>query len=446
MATNEILPFAGTDNGTNLLTQAQYNADAQRLIGNAPGVARLELVNKVLRQTSLMSAGLAQFIADLQQTGMVDTLTPAQVATALRLANVGNGTSIYAVAGGTANAITATFSPARPAHQEGVRLYIKLAANNTGAATVNINGLGAVNLVKPGGAALASGDLKSGDIICIVYNGTTYEVVSGINLFSRIGSTGPASCRNKINNPKFAINQRGVSGTVTLAAGAFGHDRWKAGTSGCTYTFSTTDGRTTLNITAGSLVQTIEGCDLPAGVNTMCLSWGGTCQGKLGAGGYGASGLTGEATGGTNISVEFGTGTLYEPQLEIGIAASVFDCLPDMVEEERCQRYLPKVGFGAGDQIGSGLATSATAWSVFVPLRVKPRSAPTGISAGPASTFRVLNNAGTPIEAAHITFALGGLSGCRISGLVASGLTAGNATILQSLNANGYILFTGAEI
>ena len=139
---------------------------------------------------------------------------------------------------------------------------------------------------------------------------------------------------------------------MTLAAGKFGHDGWKAGANGCTYTFSTTNGRTTLNITAGSLVQTVDGNDLAAGTNTHTLSWGGTCQGKIGAGSYGASGVTGEATGGTNISVEFNTGTLYEPQFEIGTVASEFDYLPEAFEEDaRCQRYLPRVGF-TGSVIG----------------------------------------------------------------------------------------------
>jgi hypothetical protein len=49
MATNEILRFAETDTGTNLLTQSEYAADSQRPIGNQPGVARSKLVNKALR-------------------------------------------------------------------------------------------------------------------------------------------------------------------------------------------------------------------------------------------------------------------------------------------------------------------------------------------------------------------------------------------------------------
>lgn len=80
MATNEILPFASTDTGTNLLTQAEYSADAQRTTGNQPGIARSKLVNKSLRQTSLLAAGLAQFLANKQSTNVTDNLTTSQIA------------------------------------------------------------------------------------------------------------------------------------------------------------------------------------------------------------------------------------------------------------------------------------------------------------------------------------------------------------------------------
>jgi hypothetical protein len=47
---------------TNVLTDTQYSTDIDRLKGHQKGIARLQLENKVLRQTSIMSAGLAEFI------------------------------------------------------------------------------------------------------------------------------------------------------------------------------------------------------------------------------------------------------------------------------------------------------------------------------------------------------------------------------------------------
>lgn len=80
MATNEILQFASTNTGTNLLTQTEYAADAQRTTGNQPGIARSKLVNKALRQSSLLAAGLAEFIADYQANNVTDSLTPQNIA------------------------------------------------------------------------------------------------------------------------------------------------------------------------------------------------------------------------------------------------------------------------------------------------------------------------------------------------------------------------------
>lgn len=67
MATNDILTYCPTDTGTNLLTEAEYLADADRVSGNKPGVARSKLVNKALRQSAFIASQLAQYIAN--QTG-----------------------------------------------------------------------------------------------------------------------------------------------------------------------------------------------------------------------------------------------------------------------------------------------------------------------------------------------------------------------------------------
>ena len=72
--TNEILPFApqATVALSEILSLTDYTADSQRLRGNQPGIARLELVNTVLKQTSHMAAGLAQFIANRYDGGVKD--------------------------------------------------------------------------------------------------------------------------------------------------------------------------------------------------------------------------------------------------------------------------------------------------------------------------------------------------------------------------------------
>ena len=148
------------------------------------------------------------------------------------------------------------------------------------------------------------------------------------------------SC-NLLINGGFTINQDTITGTVTLTAGKNGHDGWKAGAGGCTYTFVTTANNTVLTISAGSLLQVVLGADLMS--NTVCLSWVGTAQGKIGAGSYAASGVTGTAVGGTNLNIEFGTGTLSKAQLNYGTVILPFVLRPHSYELGLCQRRYEKL-------------------------------------------------------------------------------------------------------
>lgn len=186
-----------------------------------------------------------------------------------------------------------------------------------------------------------------------------------------------AGLRNRVMNGNFAVNQRVVTGSVVLAAGAYGHDRFKAGASGCTYTFATSANVTTLTISAGSLIQVIEGNNLETG--TYTLSWSGTAQGKIGAGSYAASGVTGVITGGTNTNIEFNTGTLSKVQLELGTTATVFEQRPYGLELALCQRYFYSYASGSGGNgdFGTGYLRSTTSFLFTVKYPVPMRIAPT---------------------------------------------------------------------
>lgn len=83
----------------------------------------------------------------------------------------------YAVAGGSGNAFTLALTPALLAHTAG--LLIRFKANHTinGAATVNIDGLGAIAIKKQVSTNLITGDIVNGQIVTIVYDGTYYQAL-----------------------------------------------------------------------------------------------------------------------------------------------------------------------------------------------------------------------------------------------------------------------------
>lgn len=63
----------------------------------------------------------------------------------------------------------------------------------------------------------------------------------------------PCGMVNLVVNGDFAVNQRGFAGGA-LAAGAYGHDRWKAGAGGCSFTVA----GGIVSHASGPLVQVIE--------------------------------------------------------------------------------------------------------------------------------------------------------------------------------------------
>lgn len=238
-------------------------------------------------------------------------------------------------------------------------------------------------------------------------------------------SGGALSFRNKIINGNFAINQRGVSGTVTLAAGAYGHDRWKAGASGCAYTFSASGGVITLNITAGSLQQVIEDVNVPIGANTCVMSWSGTAQGKIGAGSYGASGVTASVTGGSHLTVEFGTGTLSKVQFEAGVVPTSYEQRPHGFELLLCQRYFFNFLGGA-----AGFANGTSIVEAAITYPVEMRAAPVAAATGNVQSVNWLGGIANP-SSANVSTLYAGLRGATLRFNNYSGLTSGQGVVLQ---------------
>jgi hypothetical protein len=174
------------------------------------------------------TAGTIVFQSGASTTGFTAAGSPGQF-----LVSAGTGTPVwsqsipYVDAGGTADAITATYSPAFTALTDGMTVaFGPTAANATTTPTLNINGLGAKTIVKNQGQALVAGDIAGSSAQLLVqYNATNtqWELINpqvstyASNMFG--GTTGQMTYQSAANTTAFTSGITVAStGKVTLAA------------------------------------------------------------------------------------------------------------------------------------------------------------------------------------------------------------------------------------
>jgi hypothetical protein len=101
-------------------------------------------------------------------------------------AGVQNESYSYATDTGSANTYVVALTPAVTALVPGLTVTFKAATANTGASTLNVNGLGAKALTTKGATALTSGSIAAGQIVSATYDGTEFQATT-------LGSAGSAS-------------------------------------------------------------------------------------------------------------------------------------------------------------------------------------------------------------------------------------------------------------
>jgi hypothetical protein len=91
-----------------------------------------------------------------------------------------NGSWVYAGQDtGAANAYVITFAPGQPipaAYVAGMGVKFKALVTNTGASTVNVQGLGVIAIKRANGSALAAADITSGGIVELTYDGVNFQM------------------------------------------------------------------------------------------------------------------------------------------------------------------------------------------------------------------------------------------------------------------------------
>lgn len=97
---------------------------------------------------------------------------------AVNIQSIVNSSATYVTSvGGTGDAITITPSPAMTSYAAGMRYTFLAAASNTGAATINVSGLGAKDLKKQFNVALSAADIVTGQLVDIQYDGIRFVMM-----------------------------------------------------------------------------------------------------------------------------------------------------------------------------------------------------------------------------------------------------------------------------
>ena len=109
-------------------------------------------------------------------TGVGDATARTQYAKVSQIQD-GEYVTLSSVSG--ADTITATCAPSITAYAAGQSFKFTAAGANTGAVTLNINSLGAKAVTKEGATALAAGDIASGAVVWVDYDGTRFQLTSG---------------------------------------------------------------------------------------------------------------------------------------------------------------------------------------------------------------------------------------------------------------------------
>ena len=94
------------------------------------------------------------------------------------LAQDGSLPVAYAADTGVANAYAIAPSPALTQYITGMPFTFSAANANTGASTLNINGLGAKTIKKHGSVDLHAGDIQTGQVVTVAFDGTNFQMMS----------------------------------------------------------------------------------------------------------------------------------------------------------------------------------------------------------------------------------------------------------------------------
>ena len=184
MPTNDFQPFA-VAGGANVVSQAQLLAASQRLTGFQSGVAPSNLMNKIWRQASFVSAALAQLAMDITQADVLDN---GSLTTLEGILGTAASVGLHAVDTGATNSLVGAYAVPITTLVDGMVVSVKVIHTNTGASTFSMNGIAAAPIWTVQGLPLAGNEIPIGSTALLMWNSTMNGTGAWVLLNSTIGS------------------------------------------------------------------------------------------------------------------------------------------------------------------------------------------------------------------------------------------------------------------
>ena len=200
-------------------------------------------------------------------------ISPA-IVLALNVGNIQNQSYTYHADTGTANTYVVTLTPAVTSLVAGLRLSTLIGHTNTGASTLNVNGLGATVITTTAIAALSAGQIAAGMIADLEYDGTQFQLLNPVS--SGGGGVWTASGTDS------AVGGDGTSVASGSYSLSYGNSTNTTTGNNC-YAFGTAN-----NLT-GHHTAAFGNTNVGSAANAFIFGRSNTCNGDYGfAGGYGA--------------------------------------------------------------------------------------------------------------------------------------------------------------
>lgn len=212
--------LVGRDDGQSGLTQGDrlYISDTAGAISSTPGTVEVEIGHAVSATTMDFSPKFASYTTKLQRNALVGTSGTPNTGNEYVTANdqTRNLSQVqYATSTSGNDTYAVTLSPAPTAYTAGMEVAFKPDTANTGACTLNVNGLGAKAIKVNVSDDPQDNTIKANSLVVVRYDGTNFQLISTDAVLNGGSSSDADSRHNHPRRLETITGSSAISNTTT---------------------------------------------------------------------------------------------------------------------------------------------------------------------------------------------------------------------------------------